>query len=219
MTSTAPTTDPRHLHPSAGHAPRLRVVGDLPDELDTAPFDVLVARALDGHKVAWEALVARLQRVAWRTIGGFTLTEEDRKDAFAATFFRLYERLGTIREPEKLPGWVATTARNEVLTLLRARRRAVPVDLDDSVVPATTVDPATRILDEERHRAFHQALLRLSESCQQLLRLLTVDPPLSYAEISEALGVPHGSLGPTRQRCIDRLRAMPQLAPFLEASR
>ena len=86
-------------------------------------FDALARSAVDGDSAAWDELVARLQRVAWRAIAGFDLSEEDRKDAFAGTFFRLYERLGTIREPAKLPGWVATTARNEVHTLLRARRR------------------------------------------------------------------------------------------------
>jgi len=216
MTSPAPVLDRRRSHPAFGGRHRLRLVGTLPAMPGDATFDELVGLALDGHKVAWEALVERLQRVAWRTIGGFTLTEEDRKDAFAATFFRLYERLATIREPEKLPGWVATTARNEVLTLLRARRRDVPVDLDDQALPTTDGDPAHRLLDDERHAAFRQALLRLSASCQQLLRLLSVDPPLSYAEIGEALGVPHGSLGPTRQRCIDRLRAAPELVPFLK---
>lgn len=178
-------------------------------------FDGLVARALDGDSTAWEELVHRLKNVAWRTIGGFTLSDEDRKDAFAATFFRLHERLSTVRDPSRLPGWVATTARNEVLTVLRARRRDLPVDLGDNDVPAVEVEPAAGLIDRERRAALHAALQRLSAPCQQLLRLLSVDPPLSYAEIGETLGVPHGSLGPTRQRCIERLRGTPELLPLL----
>jgi RNA polymerase sigma factor (sigma-70 family) len=179
-------------------------------------FDELVPAALAGERAAWEELVERLQNVAWKAIGGFDLSAEDRKDAFAATFFRLFERLDGVREPAKLPGWVATTARNEVLTLLRSRRRDVVTDVDE--MPATSVDaePLGELLRREVHSALHVALGRLSGACQQLLRLLTIDPPLSYAEISELLDIPHGSLGPTRQRCLERLRGAPELVPFLE---
>lgn len=180
----------------------------------------LVSRALAGEDAAWNELVDRLQRVAWRAIAGFDLGDEDRKDAFAATFFRLYERLGTVREPAKLPGWVATTARNEVLTLLRARRRATPTELTDEQLPALDHEPTARLLELELHAALHGGLARLGSACQQLLHLLTAEPPLSYAEVSAALGIPHGSIGPTRQRCLDRLRATPELRPFLpETSR
>jgi RNA polymerase sigma factor (sigma-70 family) len=179
-------------------------------------FDALVRGALVGDQRSWDQLVERLQRVAWRAIGGFDLAPEDRKDAFAGTFFRLYERLDTIREPAKLPGWVATTARNEVLALLRSRRRDVPDDLDDQHLPPREPDPGARLLDLELHEALHRGLARLSEACRQLLHLLTVDPPLSYAEVGDLLDLPHGSIGPTRQRCLDRLRATPELHPILE---
>lgn len=186
-----------------------------PDQRSDDGFDDLVRAALAGEPPAWEALVERLQRVAWRSISGFDLSAEDRKDAFASTFFRLYERLGTIREPAKLPGWVATTARNEVLTLLRSRRRDVPVDLDDQHLPPTDPDPAAGILHGELHAALHGGLARLSAACQQLLQLLTIDPPLSYAEVGDLLDLPHGSIGPTRARCLERLRDTPELRPFM----
>ena len=179
-------------------------------------FEVLIEGALRGDQRAWDELVERLQRVAWRAIGGFDLSPEDRKDAFAGTFFRLYERLDTIREPAKLPGWVATTARNEVLALLRARRRDTPVDLDDQHLPPVDPDPGARLLDLELHEALHRGLARLSDACRQLLHLLTIDPPLSYAEVGDLLDLPHGSIGPTRQRCLDRLRSTPELHPFFE---
>ncbi len=182
-------------------------------------FDALARSAVDGDSAAWDELVARLQRVAWRAIAGFDLSEEDRKDAFAGTFFRLYERLGTIREPAKLPGWVATTARNEVHTLLRARRRAVPTDLHDEHLPPTAPEPAGRLLEGELHAALYAGLDRLSSRCRQLLLLLTTDPPLSYDEVGELLDLPHGSIGPTRQRCLDQLRQTTELRPFLEEAR
>jgi RNA polymerase sigma factor (sigma-70 family) len=179
-------------------------------------FDGLVAAALAGEQAAWEELVERLQRVAWKAIGGFDLSAEDRKDAFAATFFRLFERLASVREPAKLPGWVATTARNEVLTLLRSGRRDIPADVDTMPLAPVEVEPLVDLLDLELHGALHAALGRLSGACQQLLHLLTVDPPLAYAEISALLDVPQGSLGPTRQRCLERMRTAPELAPYLQ---
>src|SRR5690606_18501830 len=83
----------------------------------------LVARALAGDRDAWTQIVHRYERVAWKVLSGFDLAPEDRKDVFASTFFRLFECLRSIREPDKLPGWIATTARNEALTLLRSRSR------------------------------------------------------------------------------------------------
>jgi RNA polymerase sigma factor (sigma-70 family) len=188
---------------------------DAQDRPSDPGFDPVVKRALAGEQAAWDELVTRLQRVAWRAIGGFDLSVEDRKDAFAGTFFRLYERLGTIREPAKLPGWVATTARNEVLALLRARRRDTPMDLDDQHLPPVEPEPALGLLDLELHEALQRGLGRLSSACRQLLHLLTIDPPLSYAEVGTLLDLPHGSIGPTRQRCLERLRATPELHPFL----
>jgi RNA polymerase sigma factor (sigma-70 family) len=181
-----------------------------------AEFADLVRAALAQDGPAWNELVARLEKVAWRSIAGFDLSPEDRKDAFAATFFRLYECLAGIREPAKLPGWVATTARNEVHTLLRARRRDTPADLGDEHLPVVDSEPAAGLLDLELREALHRGLRRLSAACRDLLQLLSVDPPLSYAEVGEALSIPHGSIGPTRQRCLDRLRDTPELRPFVQ---
>ncbi len=83
-----------------------------------------------------------LQGVVWRTVSGFGLSAEDRKDVFAAAFFRLFERLDTVREPDKLPGWIATTTRNEALTLVRARQRLEPRDTLATMTP--TPPPSTR---------------------------------------------------------------------------
>jgi RNA polymerase sigma factor (sigma-70 family) len=150
-------------------------------------------------------------------IWGFDLSAEDRDDAFAATFFRLYERLDSVREPEKLPGWVASTARNEVLTLLRARRRERPSDQTELFGEPAPDESGDRLLDDELLVGVRAGFERLSAACQELLRLLTADPPLSYDEISTITGMPHGSIGPTRQRCLGSLRDTPEMRPFLEA--
>lgn len=185
--------------------------------LDPNDVDRLVCAALAGDRVAWETLVDGLKGVAWRVIWGFDLSAEDRDDAFAATFFRLYERLDTVREPAKLPGWVASTARNEVLTLLRSRQRERPSDQADLFASPTPDVSGDALLDNELLAGLRAAFEHLSTACQELLRLLTTDPPLSYEEISDITGMPHGSIGPTRQRCLGSLRKTAELRPFLEA--
>jgi len=190
-------------------------VGAASDEVGQTRFEELVPRAIAGDRQAWEALVGRLQRVAWHSIAGFDLGDEDRKDAFAATFFRLNERLATIREPAKLPGWVATTARNEVHTLLRARRRLRATDPHDlPLVPQPALSDEG-LMNDELHGAVRRGFASLSARCQELLRLVTLDPPLSYAEVGDLLDMPHGSIGPTRQRCLDQLRGTAALRPFI----
>jgi RNA polymerase sigma factor (sigma-70 family) len=186
-------------HPGAG-SPR-------PD------FAQLVKLARDGDVAAKGVLVESLQRLVWYTIADFGLSREDRQDVFAGTFCRLFERLATIREPERLPGWIATTARNEAHTLLRARGRVVPTD---EIGERQDTEPPTdeRMLDRELRAAMVSAFQSLPLQCRELLRLLTAVPRLSYEEISVLLAMPHGSIGPTRQRCLDRLRNMPDLRPF-----
>lgn len=178
-------------------------------------FTELVKLACDGDMAAKAALVDRLQRLVWYTIADFGLSREDRQDVFAGTFCRLFERLATIREPNRLPGWIATTARNEAHTLLRARGRVV---VTDDLGDREDLEPGTdeHLLDRELHIAMQAAFRRLPHNCRELLRHLTAVPRLSYEEIGDLLAMPHGSIGPTRQRCLDRLRNTAELRPFQE---
>jgi RNA polymerase sigma factor (sigma-70 family) len=178
-------------------------------------FTELVEGARRGDEAAWEGIVDGLEGLVWSTLGSFRLSTEDRKDVFAAAFFRLFEHLDTIREPRKLAGWMATTTRNEALSLSRARQRLEPRDsLDDDLPTSASLDES--LLDGELLDAVRGAFERLSPACQELLRALTTEPPLSYDEIAELLSIPRGGIGPTRQRCLARLRSAPELESFLE---
>jgi RNA polymerase sigma factor (sigma-70 family) len=180
-----------------------------------ADFATLARRACDGDASAKEVLVERLQRLVWSTISVFGLSPEDRDDVFAATFCRFFEHLCAIRDPERIPGWIATTARNEAYTLLRARGRAVPTDeIEDGVESGPWADD--RLLDDELNAALVAGFRLLPRHCQQLLRYLSAEPPLSYDEVGQLLDMPHGSIGPTRRRCLDRLRNTPPIRPFTE---
>ena len=173
----------------------------------------LVTAARDGDEDAWRALRDRVKNVAWKTIRSFSLGRDDAEDAFAATFFRLAEKLHTVREPEAIHGWVATTARHEVLAIIRSRSRFDPYV---QVPEQSTVDHTDDdLIDQERRSAMYTALTMISERCQQLLRLFAMDPPLSYGDISRLTGMPHGSIGPTRERCIEQLRRQAPLRPYI----
>ena len=185
-----------------------------PRHQSSSDLPALVARALERDQRAWRDLVDRLKGVAWKVLYSYDLPEEDRNDAFASTFFRLYERLSTIREPEKLPGWIATTARNEANTVSRRRAKLVPM----AELPLRAVelgDHGEGLEDDELRTALFAAFSRLSADQQALMRMLSADPPIGYDEISRVLNLPHGSIGPTRARCLQRLRNSPELAPFL----
>jgi RNA polymerase sigma factor (sigma-70 family) len=193
----------------------LRPMRPASDHPGRAPFAELVKLARDGDVSAKEALVDSLQRLVWQTIADFGLSREDRLDVFAATFCRLFERLASIRDPDRLPGWIATTARNEAYTLLRARSRVMVSDeLAENEDPAAATDKG--LLDRELRTAVVAAFRTLPRTCRELLRLLVAVPRVSYEEIGRLLDMPHGSIGPTRQRCLDRLRNSPEFRPFLE---
>ena len=200
---TGDTTERRAKSAYASHVPAQ--AGD-------STLTELVERARDGDELAWRELVARVKNLVWKTVNGFRLGRGDAEDAFAATFFRLAEHIDTIRDPERLPGWVATTARNESLAIIRRNRRSLGIDPTDAV---TSGDYAERIVDGELKQAIHESFKQLSEACQQLLRLLTADPPLSYEDVAAVLDMPMGSIGPNRQRCLERLRSNRPMRPFL----
>ncbi len=133
----------------------------------------------------------------------------------------LVERLGNIRQPAALPGWLATTTQRECLRVLRAAGKydsfGTPTEERMSRdQPAAMIEQ--EIIEAELHAALRTAFAELPPRCQQLLSMLTSDPPHSYAEISATLLIPVGSIGPQRARCLDRLRRSPALAAFSDVA-
>ena len=177
----------------------------------------LVERAQRGEQTAWIELVDRLERVVWKTVNMTTDDAEIRQDAAAATWLRLAENLGSIRDPDRLPGWMVTTARREVITHFRRNRLVLDGRTARAEPPATQPGPEEQSEDREVREALRTAFGKLSEECQELLTLLILaDPPLPYAAVEAQLGRPHGSLGPTRARCLEYLRQMPELRHHME---
>ena len=170
----------------------------------------LLAAASAGDQAAWDALVERYANLLWSIARAFRLSQTDAADVVQLTWLRLVENLDRITEPEHLAGWLSTTARRECLQLIRRseRHREIPATgtRAEAVDPAPPVDE--RLLRDERDRTLWGFFAELSERCQQLLRVLMATPPPEYAEVADALGMPIGSIGPTRQRCLKQLREL-----------
>jgi RNA polymerase sigma factor (sigma-70 family) len=186
---------------------------------DESSVSQLVAAALQGDHTSWNRLVDRYTPLLLSVIRRHRLQGDDAEDVVQTVWLRLVEKLEGIREPEALPGWVITTARNECLHLIKARRFLSPTDLEDRGWPEGTGPSAvdSDLLEAERHEALLMALAELPERQRALLLLLIEDPPLSYEEIGRRLGVPIGSIGPTRARALARVRAYEAVQALLNA--
>jgi RNA polymerase sigma factor (sigma-70 family) len=173
----------------------------------------LVARAMNGDQLAWQHIVLRFEPLVQSICRRFGLAGTDTDDVSGSVWFRLVTHLTDIREPAALPGWLKTTAQRECLTLLRTRVREIPIEDLEVTAPGETA-PYSRLLVEERRAALRKAFARLSSRDQKLLAMLFAAPPRSYERISAVLGMPIGAIGPTRQRCLARLRSSPELAAW-----
>src|SRR5580658_2454112 len=186
-----------------------RIDGLVTDARDDPSVIALVTHAVQADPVAWNEIVERYAPLVWSICGRFQLSAGDREDVAQNVWLLLVERLGELRQPAALPGWLATTTRRECLRVVTAARK--------SGQPQTTLEEERQFADHdagideeiliaERNAALGEALAGLSDRCQQMLAMLLADPPHSYAEISATLQIPVGSIGPQRARCLERLR-------------
>jgi RNA polymerase sigma factor (sigma-70 family) len=188
-------------------------------DAETNPVPRLVAAALHGEAAAWQELVARYTPLVLSVVRRHRLQDDDAEDVVQIVWLRLVEHLGELREPAALPGWIRTTAANECLRVIRARRTMPSSDPfgHRSAAGAEVVDdaPDATMLDAERHEALLAAMAELPERQRALLALLIEDPPVPYEDISARLGIPVGSIGPTRARALARIRAYPDVSALL----
>jgi RNA polymerase sigma factor (sigma-70 family) len=192
--------------PAASGFPRLR-------EHDVVE---LVAAAARGDQRAWTVLVGRYGATIRSVARRHRLAPADQDEVAQRTWLRLVEHIATVREPAALGGWLATTARHECLRVIGSSVREVPID--ESAMPDVAEDAAIHEAVEaaERGRALHGALDRLPDHQRTVVRLLLDEPALSYDDVSATLGIPRGSIGPTRARGLSRLRRDPHLASAVD---
>jgi RNA polymerase sigma factor (sigma-70 family) len=168
----------------------------------------LLTAAESGSQEAWNALVDRYGRLVWSVVRGFRLDSATAADVSQTVWLRLVEHCGRIRNPDGLASWLATTARNESIRASRRLSRSVPTEFSVEVADELSPSIDDRILRDEELGQVLGAFDEMSAKCRDLLGLLCSDPPLEYEEIAEVLDMAIGSIGPTRARCLDRLRKL-----------
>jgi RNA polymerase sigma factor (sigma-70 family) len=184
------------------------------------PVAALVIRARDGDERAWAALVERYAPLIWSLCRRYRLDTTYTADVGQNVWLLLVNQLGKIRDPAALPGWLATTTRRECQRVLNKAQvpHVARHEPDTDNIPdgkAETIEQG--LLAAERNAALREAFRRLAARDQQLIALLIEDPPVRYAEISTRLGIPVGSIGPNRRRCLNKLRHHPAIAALISA--
>lgn len=192
-------TSPADLGPTRTRAPRKRYdEGDLPE---------VVAAAAAGDSAAWRVLTDRFGGMIMAIARSCRLNEADVAEIHQVTWLRLVENISRIEQPERIGGWLATTARRESLRIVRSKSR---VSLDHDMLlrlPDAESKPLdTKMLANESAELVRRAFAQLPSHCQRLLGILAGDDAPPYKEISKAISMPIGSIGPTRGRCLEHLR-------------
>jgi RNA polymerase sigma factor (sigma-70 family) len=167
----------------------------------------LVGAAAAGDQAAWNALVARFGVLVYATIRGFRISSSEAEDVNQTVWLRLVEHIGRLRDPERVGAWLAVTTRNECLRTLRlADRQVLTGDHATFDRPDPGASLEAGLVLSERDAALWRAFLALPERCRQLLRVVIADPPASYEDVAARVGLSVASVGPTRARCLQRLR-------------
>lgn len=163
--------------------------------------------AREGHKGALDVLVAELTPLVWHVARGTGLDRSAAEDVVQTVWLALLRHVDRLAEPRALVGWLITTARREAN---RTRQRGNgQVELLPEVAEhqlSTEPMPEAEVLRDERDRKLWSAFRRLPARCQELLRLTVLAGRAEYRIVAERMGMPHGSIGPTRGRCLNSLR-------------
>jgi RNA polymerase sigma factor (sigma-70 family) len=172
----------------------------------------LVTAAASGDSRATEALIRRYAGLVWSIAWSYRLGAADAADVSQVVWLRLVENIGRIRQPASVGAWLASVTRHECLRLLRRSEREV------TIADSRELDECSRdaeidlgLLSGERDAALREAFACLPPRWRSLLEVLIDIPSASYEEVAEVVGMPIGSIGPTRQRCLERLRSSPAL--------
>jgi RNA polymerase sigma factor (sigma-70 family) len=165
----------------------------------------LLSRAGNGDPMAWEEILRRYGKLVTATVRSFRLQHADALDAVQMTWLQLAKNIHRIHTPERLTGWLASTARHACLHILRqAQHTSSPSGFIDIADPS--MDPEQRIMDVDTAHTLWTIVEELSPRQRTLLQALFTDRPRSYTEITRTTGIPFGAIGPTRARALAHLR-------------
>lgn len=196
----------------------------IPKSADSNHHEIgtLLRRCREGDHVAWKRLVDRFQGLVYSIAKRTGLSTDDCADVFQSTFVALHKNLDRLEEPAALPKWIAVTASRESLRLKRVNSRATTKTSEHQTLDELVADEedladqaAIQALESE---LLHQSVSELAEKCRELLSLLYFADDVSYQEVSEKTGLAMGSIGPTRARCIEKLRTIVARKGFFNES-
>jgi RNA polymerase sigma factor (sigma-70 family) len=162
-----------------------------------------------GDAVALDELVRAMTPVLWHVVRAYRLTTELAEDVVQTTWLSLVRSRASIQEPAAVGGWLTTTARREAWKVAKANGRGIPVEDDELSRRLPDEDSAeAEVVRRDGDERLWGAVERLSERCQALLRIVAFEHRPDYTTIAANLGMPVGSIGPTRGRCLQKLRTM-----------
>jgi RNA polymerase sigma factor (sigma-70 family) len=168
----------------------------------------LLTSARDGDRESLKEMVALLTPLLWQVARAQGLDQDSSGDVVQTTWLHLLGSLTKIRSPIALTGWLITVTKREAWRVRESGRAEKEGSVDAALarLPDPQPVPEERLLDSERRRSLWSAVGQLSPRCQQLLRIVAFVPRPSYEALSAALDMPPGSIGPTRGRCLAKLR-------------
>jgi RNA polymerase sigma factor (sigma-70 family) len=163
----------------------------------------LIQLCIEGDEFAWTTLVDRYRRLVFSVALRSGLSPDDADDVFQIVFTTLFRKLEGLRDQTRIASWLITAASRE--SWRAAKRTGVNSDLDESLVDPSTPH-AELVAQADRDQRVREAMARLDDRCRQLLTALFLDDTgSSYDQIAQAIGMPVGSIGPTRARCFKKL--------------
>jgi len=179
-----------------------------------ARIGACLERARDGDTAALGEIVRELNPLLWHVARGEGLTAEESADVVQTSWLELLRRMHEIRSPQALTSWLVTATRREARRARKLGRRQTPEGAAQlEAVADPDPGPAEQLLTDERDRVLWQHVQRLPGRCRELLRIVAQAARPDYAAVAEALGMPVGSIGPTRGRCLAKLRELLQADP------
>jgi RNA polymerase sigma factor (sigma-70 family) len=190
------------LHTANGHPPWEGLDG-------TARHAACIVAARAGDRKAMDVLVAELTPLVWHVARGNGLDRNTAEDVVQTVWLALVRHIDRLHEPRALVGWLVVTARREARRTWPSGKEEVPLsgEVADQLESQTGL-PEDAVLRDDRDRRLWTAFGRLNERCQELLRLTVLAGRAEYRAVAEVLGMPRGSIGPTRGRCLTLLRGL-----------
>ncbi len=178
----------------------------------------LVSAARQGSEDALGQIVTKLSPLLWQVARAAGLSSSDAEDVLQTVWMRLVAHLDDIHDSAALTGWLVVTTRREAWRVRAAGRRQIPADQESfDELPDQGHGSEEQVILDDQRRALWVAIGQLSARCQELLRIIAFAPRPDYAAVAAALGMPVGSIGPTRGRCLAKLRALlandPEVSP------